>query len=223
MSQDLDFTDLRREMVAGIAVYARLVGDEIGVDQLGDRVMAAMEKVPRHEFVPEALKPAAYLDSPLPIGHGKTIAQPFIVALMTDLLEIGPKDAVLEIGTGSGYQAAVLAEVASVVYTVEILDELMAIGKRRLDQLGYRNVHYRLGNGAQGWDERAPFDKIIVTAAPELIPSALINQLSPGGRMVIPVGKPGEQRLLLIEKGSEQEVRTADLISVKFAPLITTH
>ncbi len=219
----MNFSDLRREMVDGIAVYARLVGEEIGVDQLGDRVMAAMAKVPRHEFVPEALKAAAYLDSPLPIGHGKTIAQPFIVALMTDLLEITPEDSVLEIGTGSGYQAAVLAEIAGSVYTLEILDELMAIGKRRLDQQGYRNVHYRLGDGAHGWEDMAPFDKIIVTAAPELIPSALINQLRPGGRMVIPVGKPGEQRLLLIEKGHGQEVRTADLIGVKFAPLIKTH
>jgi protein-L-isoaspartate(D-aspartate) O-methyltransferase len=223
MSQDLNFSDLRREMVDGIAIYAQLVGDEIGLDQLGDRVMAAMATVPRHEFVPEALKPAAYLDSALPIGHGKTIAQPFMVALMTDLLEITPDDVVLEIGTGSGYQAAVLAEIAGVVYTVEILDELMAIGKRRLDQQGYRNVHFRLGDGAQGWQDMAPFDKIIVTAAPELVPSALINQLRSGGRMVIPVGRPGEQSLLLIEKGHSQEVRTADLIRVKFGPLIKTH
>jgi len=223
MSQELDFSDLRREMVAGIAVYARLVGDEIGLDQLGDRVMTAMATVPRHDFVPDALKPVAYFDSPLPIGHGKTIAQPFIVALMTELLEIAPGDTVLEVGTGSGYQAAVLAEIAGIVYTVEIIDELMAIAKRRLDRLGYGNVRYRLGDGAQGWDDMAPFNKIVVTAAPELIPSALIDQLHPGGRMVIPVGQPGDQRLLLIEKGTDQRVRTADLINVKFAPLITTH
>lgn len=223
MSQEPEFADLRREMVAGIAVYTRLVSEEIGVDQLGDRVMAAMAKVPRHEFVPDTLKPVAYFDSPLPIGHGKTIAQPFIVALMTDLLEIQPEDTVLEVGTGSGYQAAVLAELARGVYTIEIIDELMAIGKRRLDRLGYRNLHYRLGDGAQGWEEMAPFDKIVVTAAPELIPSALINQLRPGGRMVIPAGLPGDQRLMLLEKGEDRQVRTADLINVKFAPLITTH
>ena len=223
MSQEPEFADLRREMVAGIAVYTRLVSEEIGVEQLGDRVMAAMAKVPRHEFVPDTLKPVAYFDSPLPIGHGKTIAQPFIVALMTDLLEIQPEDTVLEIGTGSGYQAAVLAELARGVFTVEIIDELLAIGKRRLDGLGYRNLHYRLGDGAQGWDEMAPFDKIVVTAAPELIPSALINQLRPGGRMVIPAGLPGDQTLMLLEKGDDRQVRTADLISVKFAPMITTH
>lgn len=223
MSQEPDFADLRREMVAGIAVYARMVANEIGIDHLNDRVMAAMAKVPRHEFVPDTLRPVAYFDSPLPIGHGKTIAQPFIVALMTDLLEIEPDDTVLEVGTGSGYQAAVLAELARSVYTIELIDELMAIGKRRLGRLGYRNLHFRLGDGGQGWRDRAPFDKIIVTAAPELIPSALIEQLRPGGRMVIPAGEPGDQRLLLLEKAAGNQVRTADLLRVKFAPLITTH
>lgn len=223
MSQEPDFADQRREMVAGIAVYAQMIAEEIGVDHLGERVMAAMAKVPRHEFVPDMLKPVAYFDSPLPIGHGKTIAQPFMVALMTDLLEIAPDDLVLEVGTGSGYQAAVLAEIASVVYTVEIIDELMAIGKRRLDRLGYRNIHYQLGDGAQGWADMAPFDKIVVTAAPELIPTALIDQLRPGGRMVIPAGNPGDQRLLLLDKGTDTRVRTSELISVRFAPLITTH
>ncbi len=223
MSEEPDFADLRREMVAGIAVYTRLVAGEIGIDQLNDRVMEAMAKVPRHEFVPDTLRPVAYFDSPLPIGHGKTIAQPFIVALMTDLLEIAPEDTVLEVGTGSGYQAAVLAELARAVYTVEIIDELMAIAKRRLDQLGYRNLYYRLGDGGQGWRDRAPFDKIVVTAAPELIPSALIDQLRPGGRMVIPAGPPGDQRLMLLEKSGNGQVGTADLLCVKFAPLITTH
>ena len=223
MSREPTFSELRREMVAGIADYARLVGDEIGIDHLTERVMAAMAKVPRHEFVPEPLKRVAYLDSPLPIGHGKTIAQPFIVALMTELLDIGPDDAVLEVGTGSGYQAAVLAELAQIVYTVELIEELKGIAKRRLDSLGYRNLRYRLGDGSQGWEEMAPFDRIVVTAAPELIPSALIAQLRPGGRMVIPAGPPGEQRLLLLEKESGRQVRTADLISVKFAPLISTH
>ena len=223
MSEEPNFADLRREMVDGIALYARLVGAEIGVDEFSDPVMAAMSKVPRHEFVPSPLRPVAYFDSPLPIGHGKTIAQPFMVALMTDLLDIQPDDVVLEVGTGSGYQAAVLAEIARAVYTVEIIDELLAIGKRRLDTLGYQTVRFRLGDGAQGWDDMAPFDKIVVTAAPELIPSALIDQLRPGGRMVIPTGPPGDQRLLLLESGFDGQVRTTDLIDVKFAPLITTH
>ncbi len=223
MDQEPDFADLRREMVAGIAIYARMVAGEIGVDHLSDRVMAAMAKVPRHEFVPDTLRPVAYFDSPLPIGHGKTIAQPFIVALMTDMLEIAAEDTVLEVGTGSGYQAAVLAELARSVYTVEIIDELMAIGKRRLDRLGYRNLHFRLGDGAQGWQDRGPFDKIVVTAAPELIPTALIDQLRHGGRMVIPAGEPDDQRLMLLEKGRSGQVRTTEILRVKFAPLITTH
>lgn len=223
MTEQPDFAHLRREMVAVIAVHALLVAEEIGADRLGERVMAAMAKVPRHEFVPVSLQPVAYFDSPLPIGHGKTISQPFMVALMTDLLRIGPGDSVLEIGTGSGYQAAILAELADAVYSVEIIDELMTTGKRRLDRLGYRNIHYRLGNGAQGWPDEAPFDRIIVTAAPELMPSALIDQLRPGGRMVIPAGEPDAQRLLLLEKDAGGHVHTTDLIAVSFAPLITAH
>ena len=154
-----------------------------------------MAKVPRHEFVPVEVQPYAYLNMPIPIGFDKTISQPFIVAVMTDLLELKPDDVVLEIGTGLGYQAAVLAELADRVYSVEIIEELAQRAAQRLKRQGYTNIEVRVGNGYSGWPEHAPFDKVIVTAAPDLIPAPLINQLKAGGRMVIPVGLPKRSSL----------------------------
>ncbi len=223
MSEELDFPDMRREMVEIITFHAMVVAEHTGTESLDLRVMAAMATVPRHEFVPFELRPVAYLDSPLPIGHGKTISQPFIVALMTDLLALTSHDSVLEVGTGSGYQSAVLAELAGQVYTVEIIDELAEQGRRTLQQLEYGNIQFRVGDGAQGWPDHAPFDKVIVTAAPEMIPASLIGQLKPGGRMVIPAGMPNAQTLILLEKDDTGHTSTQELIPVSFAPLITAH
>jgi protein-L-isoaspartate(D-aspartate) O-methyltransferase len=173
------FEEQRREMIATIRVIAEHLVAEIGKTALDDKVLRAMAKVPRHEFVPIEVQPYAYLNRPLPIGFDKTISQPLMVAVMTDLLEVKPDDLVLEIGTGLGYQSAVLAELAGKVYTVEIIDELAQRAVQRLKQEGYTNVEVRVGNGYFGWPEHAPFEKIIVTAAPDLIPPPLINQLKP--------------------------------------------
>jgi protein-L-isoaspartate(D-aspartate) O-methyltransferase len=188
------FEEQRREMIAAIKVIAEHLVAEIGKTALDDRVLKAMVKVPRHEFVPIEVQPYAYLNRPLPIGFDKTISQPLMVAVMTDLLDVKPDDVVLEIGTGLGYQSAVLAELADRVYTVEIIDELAQPAVQRLKREGYTNVEVRVGNGYFGWPEHAPFDKVIVTAAPDLIPPPLINQLKAGGKMVIPVGLPDAQQ-----------------------------
>jgi protein-L-isoaspartate(D-aspartate) O-methyltransferase len=190
------FEQHRREMVAAIKVIAQHLAAEIGKAALEDRVLNALAKVPRHEFVPVEVQAYAYLNRPLPIGFDKTISQPLMVAVMTDLLELKPDDVVLEIGTGLGYQTAVLAELAGRVYSLEIIDELAQRAVQRLKREGYTNVEVRVGNGSFGWPEQAPFDKIIVTAAPDLIPPSLINQLKAGGRMVIPVGLPDAQQLV---------------------------
>jgi protein-L-isoaspartate(D-aspartate) O-methyltransferase len=173
--------------------------------------------------VPVELQHVAYANIPLPIGHGKTISQPFIVALMTDLLDLQPDDRVLEIGTGLGYQAAVLAELVDRVYSVEIIEELGREGERRLHQAGYDGVQVKIGDGGQGWPEHAPFDKVIATAAPELIPPPLIEQLKAGGRMIIPAGLEDQQQLLLVEKDLSGRVDTTEIIPVLFSRLITAH
>src|SRR5246127_4554120 len=184
------FEEQRREMVAAIRAIAEHIADELGKPALDERVLRAMAKVPREEFVPVEVQPYAYLNRPLPIGFDKTISQPLMVAVMTDLLELKPDDVVLEIGTGLGYQSAILAELASKMYTVEIIDELAKRAEQRLKREGYTNVEVRVGNGYFGWPEHAPFDKVIVTAAPDLIPPPLINQLKAGGRGGIPGGLP---------------------------------
>jgi len=214
---------LRQEMVAQVVNHATLTGEQTGREPLNDRVLAAMQEVPRHAFVPAALKLLAYIDSPLPIGHGKTISQPFIVALMLDLLELEPGDRVLEIGTGLGYQAAVLARLVDTVYTVEIIHELASEAANRLGELGYTNVQIRTGDGGQGWPEHAPFDKVIVAAAPELMPPSLLGQLKAGGRMVIPAGIPDAQQLILVEKDARGRLNTTEILPVRFAPLVTSH
>jgi protein-L-isoaspartate(D-aspartate) O-methyltransferase len=179
-----------------------------------------MAKVPRHEFVPEAERRNAYANRPLPIGLGQTISQPYIVALMTDLMEVKPGDRVLEIGTGSGYQAAVLSELAGAVYTVEIVEPLAREAQERLKRLGYRNVMARTGDGYQGWPEHAPFDSIMVTAAPREVPQPLIDQLKPGGRLVVPVGgQASGQSLLLIEKQPDGKITRRNVLAVRFVPL----
>ena len=213
------FEEQRREMIAAIRVIPQHLVAEIGKTALDDRVLRAMAKVPRHEFVPIEVQPYAYLNRPLPIGFEKTISQPLMVAVMTDLLELKPDDVVLEIGTGMGYQSAVLAELAGSVYTVEIIDELAQRAVQRLKREGYTNIEVRVGNGYFGWPEHAPFDKVIVTAAPDLIPPPLINQLKARGRMVIPVGLPDAQQLLLIDKDMNGKVRTKEIMQVLFSLL----
>ena len=216
---DAQFNALRQNMVGQVANHASLVADRTGRDMLGEAVMAALGRVPRHEFVPVEMKLHAYLDSPLPIGHGKTISQPFIVGLMTDLLELNDGHKVLEIGTGLGYQAAVLAELAEEVYTVEIVEELAQEGKQRLEASGYSNIQFRVGDGNQGWPEHAPFDRIIATAAPDLMPPALLGQLKAGGRMIIPAGLEGEQQLMLVEKNGDGRISTRKILPVRFSTL----
>ena len=176
------FAVLRRQMVEVIAIYAELASEELGKAALDQRVMAAMERIPRHRFVPEPLAAVAYHDMPLPIGFDKTISQPFIVAVMTDLLAPLPTDTVLEVGTGLGYQTAILARLARRVWSVEIVEELALEAEARLRRLGCANVGIRVGDGSRGWAEHAPFDKILVTAAAERTPPALVEQLRPGGR-----------------------------------------
>jgi protein-L-isoaspartate(D-aspartate) O-methyltransferase len=213
------FEEQRREMIAAIRVIAQHLVAKIGKTALDDRVIRAMTKVPRHEFVPLEVQPYAYLNRPLPIGFDKTISQPLMVAVMTDLLELKPDDVVLEIGTGMGYQSAVLAELAGSVYTVEIIDELAQRAVQRLKREAYTSVEVRVGNGYFGWPEHAPFDKVIVTAAPDLIPPPLINQIKAGGKMVIPVGLPDAQQLLVIDKDMNGKVRTKEIMQVLFSLL----
>lgn len=223
MTSDSQFAALRAEMVATIALCTQLSAPRLGKGQLDDRVMAAMATVPRHEFVPAPLRNFAYLDCPLPIGHDKTISQPFIVALMTDLLDVRPTDTVLEIGTGLGYHAAILAELARAVYSMEIVEELAESGRRRLIERGYKNIEFKIGDGSRGWPEHAPFDRIIVTAAPELVAPMWISQLKVGGRMVLPAGLEGSQKLLLVTKNDLGNVAIIELIEVAFSPLIVSN
>jgi protein-L-isoaspartate(D-aspartate) O-methyltransferase len=210
----------RRQMVSEIAASASSTRRDTGRAAFSDRVMAAMGKVERHRFVPTSEARFAYRDSPLPIGSGQTISQPYIVALSTDLIEPKPHDVVLEIGTGSGYQAAVLAELVQQVYSIEIVESLGREAAQRLASLGYRNVEVRIGDGYQGWSERAPFDGIIVTAAAPFVPAPLVAQLKPGGKMVIPVEvRPGQQELLLIEKQLDGTTTRRVVLPVRFVPL----
>lgn len=196
----------------------------IGKSELDPRVMEAMQQVPRHAFVPRGMEDCAYDNGPLQIGHGQTISQPYIVALMSDLLATEPHHVVLEVGCGSGYQSAVLSRLVKQVYSLEIVPELAQAAQERLLRLGYGNVTVRQGDGYQGWPEHAPFDGIIVTAAAPEIPPPLVAQLKPGGRMVIPVGLPYmRQDLLLLEKSSSGEVTTRSILPVAFVPLTGDH
>jgi protein-L-isoaspartate(D-aspartate) O-methyltransferase len=218
MNEDI-YAAARQQMVAAITADTIFACASIGKAALAERVMAALGKVPRHEFVPVELQPFAYANVPLPIGFGKTISQPFIVALMSDLLAIDAGDSVLEIGTGLGYQAAVLAELARKVYSVEIHEELAEQAKLRLRRQKYTNIEFKIGNGYYGWPEHAPYDKIIVTAAPDLIPPPLFDQLKPGGKMVIPAGLADAQRLVLVEKDLAGTLTTTEMLPVRFTQL----
>ena len=211
---DAEFDALRRAMVEEItAEQPGLTG------RFDPRVKDAIARVPRHLFVPPAQRPYAYENRPLPIGHRQTISQPYIVALMTELLKPGKQDRVLEIGTGSGYQAAVLAELVRSVYTIEIVEPLAVEARQRLGRLGYRNVEFRTGDGYKGWEEHAPFDAIMVTAGADEVPPPLLRQLKAGGRMVIPVGPADSiQDLTLIEKQTDGSIRSRQIVPVRFVP-----
>lgn len=207
-------------MLETIIDRTRALAAEIGKPRLSDSVLRAMERVPRDRFVPADIAELAFSDRPLPIGEGQTISQPFIVALMTDLLEPQAHFRVLEVGTGSGYQAAVLAECVAQVYTIEIVAPLARHAQHVLANLGYRNIHTRIGDGYAGWPEAAPFDGIVVTAAPDHVPAALVAQLVPGGRLVIPVGsQTAGQDLLVISKDADGSTTTRRTIAVRFVPL----
>jgi protein-L-isoaspartate(D-aspartate) O-methyltransferase len=216
---DPDYGPERARMLRDIAAHTLLAHEAIGKTALDKRVMAAMAKVPRHAFVPAELRPYAYVDQPLPIGYGKTISQPFMVALMTDLLELDDDDRVLEIGTGLGYQAAVLAALVERVYSVEVIEELAQQAKMRLEEAGAKGVEIRVANGYHGWPEHAPFDKIIVTTAPQLVPPPLLAQLKPGGRMVIPAGLAGSQQLMAVEKDARGHIAMREILAVRFSEL----
>ncbi|MCP2620253.1 protein-L-isoaspartate(D-aspartate) O-methyltransferase [Candidatus Aminicenantes bacterium AC-334-K16] len=207
-----DWATLRKLMVDN-QLRARGIKDE--------RVLQAMEKVPRHLFVPENMQEVAYSDEPLPIGEGQTISQPYIVAYMTEAIQPESWKRVLEIGTGSGYQAAILAELVKEVYTVELIPELAERAKTLLDGLGYQNIHYKIGDGTLGWPEEAPFDSILVTAAPAKIPTSLEEQLGPGGRLIIPVGEMFQDLYLVIRE--KDKLSRQKLLSVRFVPLVTLH
>jgi protein-L-isoaspartate(D-aspartate) O-methyltransferase len=217
-----DFAAMRQRMVAEIAVQTIFLTGRLGRAALDRHVTEIMAKVPRHEFVPLELQPLAYANMPLPIGYEKTISQPFIVALMTDLLDLKPTDVVLEIGTGLGYQSAILAEFAQHVYSIELIEELAREARKRLARQAYTNVEIRVGDGRAGWPAHAPFDKIIVTAAPDLVPPTLIYQLKPGGKMIVPAGLPDEQQLLLVEKDLQGLVSTKEILPVQFSLLEDT-
>ena len=213
------FEKLCEQLMAEIAAEAVLTAGHTGKAAFSGRVMRIMGAVPRHEFVPVELQAYAYLNRPLPIGYDKTISQPFIVALMTDLLEPQEDDVVLEIGAGAGYQAAILSELVKRVHTVDIIDELAQGAERRLKRLGYDNVVVRVANGYYGWPEFAPYDKIMVTTASELIPPPLLSQLKPGGRMIIPTGIPEKQSLTLVEKSLTGSLATREILPVRFSEM----
>jgi len=200
----------------------RMVGEQIKARGIKDtRVLAAMEKVPRHEFVPDKIRSAAYNDEPLSIGEGQTISQPYIVAYMTEFLQLEDNKKVLEIGTGSGYQTAILAEIVREVYSVEIIESLSRKSRNILAELGYKNIQFKVGDGSYGWKEFAPFDAIIVTAAPRLIPQSLQEQLSIGGKLIVPVGDAFQDLVLTVR--SKRGFKEKKLLSVRFVPLISPH
>ena len=214
----------RRQMVDEIAATARITAGETRRPSFSEPVMAALAKVPRHRFVPRDQERAAYENRPLPIGHGQTISQPYIVALMTDLMNLRPHHVVLEVGTGSGYQAAVLAELAQAVCTIEIVEPLARQAAERLRALGHPQVRTRVGDGYYGWEDCGPFDSIIVTAAAGQVPPPLVKQLKPGGRMVIPIGAPFlTQQLMLVDKQPDGTIVTRQVLPVRFVPLTGGH
>lgn len=206
-------------MLREIEEEVRYTRHFLGLDTLSPAVRQALLDVPRHAFVPDALQDAAYDNSPLPIGEGQTISQPYIVAIMTELLALGPEQQVLEIGSGSGYQTAVLARLAKQVYSIEIVETLAKRAANRLKLLGYHNVEMRVGDGYRGWPEAAPFDAIIITAATESVPPPLLEQLKPGGRLIVPLDNGFDQELTLISKAPSGEISQRKLLPVAFVPM----
>lgn len=212
---------LRRHMVDVIAIHFDLASEEIGKQAPAPELAAALAKVPRHLFVPGQIAIAAYQDTPLPLGFDKTLSQPFIGALMLDLLEVRPGQRVLEVGTGFGYQSALLAELGARLWTVEIIEEFAAEAGVRLSTLGYEGIAIRVGDGSRGWTEHAPFDRILVTAAANEIPPALAEQLAPGGRMVIPLGGNDVQQLSVVGKQADGTLAVKQVLAVRFTRLET--
>lgn len=222
--EDEEFARLRLQLMEEVDALVAETRAETGTDALSPRVSEAMRRVPRHRYVPDDEVPHAYENRPLPIGYGQTISQPYIVALMTDLMQVQEGDRVFELGTGSGYQAAVLGELAKEVYTIEIVEPLAERAAQTLKAQGYDNVEVKAGDGYYGWEEHAPFDAIIVTAAASHVPPPLIRQLAPGGRMVIPLGTSFmTQHLMLVEKDEDGRVRTREVLPVMFVPLTGGH
>ncbi len=216
-----DFNDVRDRLITEIEDEMRDLGDVCGRTVLDASVMAAITNVPRHQFVPHELKESAYANRPLPIGYGQTISQPFVVAIMTNMLSLNMNSHVLEIGTGCGYQTAILAALADEVFSVEVVPELADAASVRLKRCGYFDVHIRIADGWGGWPEYAPYEAILVTAAAPMIPSTLVDQLSPGGRMVIPIGKQeSTQHLTLIEKNLSGKTTESECLPVSFVPLV---
>jgi protein-L-isoaspartate(D-aspartate) O-methyltransferase len=221
---DERFASQRQQMVREIRQSVEDTTRYIGRSALNERVMSAMGTVPRHEFVPPSEQSSAYQNRPLPIGHGQTISQPYIVALMTDLVNLDEQDTVLEIGTGSGYQAAILSELVNKVYTIEIVEALGLSAAKRLRKLGFNNIETRIGDGYYGWPEQGPFDAIVVTAASSHIPPPLVQQIKPGGIMLIPVGSQFQvQQLTLVRKDQKGGVITRQVLPVRFVPLTGGH
>ncbi|KHK93539.1 protein-L-isoaspartate(D-aspartate) O-methyltransferase [Novosphingobium malaysiense] len=211
----------RRHMVEVIDIHFDLLSDELGKPHMGERLREALLKVPRHVFVPRELILASYQDGPLPIGFDKTISQPFIAALMIDLLDVQPDDSVLEVGTGYGYQAALLAELSRHVASIDVVEEFIEMAESRLMTLGYEDVDLRVGDGSRGWPEKAPFDKILVTAAEEEIPAPLAEQLKAGGRLVMPLGPSDTQQITLVEKNDDGTLAKTPIMPARFTPLET--
>jgi protein-L-isoaspartate(D-aspartate) O-methyltransferase len=219
-AQAQDFSALRARMVTEVdAMYAE-TARETGMAAMSPAVRAAIGKVERHRLVPDGQRAAAYENRPLPIGGGQTISQPYVVALSTDLLDLKPEHVVLDVGTGSGYQAAVLAEIVRQVYSIDIIEPLVQTARARLAELGYGNIETRLGDGYQGWPDKAPFDGIVVAATAPRIPQALVDQLKPGGRLVIPVGDGWHQDLKLITKRPDGGYDERSVLPVRFVPLV---
>jgi len=217
LAGDPDYAALRADLVDEVRAYAGYAGD----DPFSDDVLATLGRVERHRFVPPGEVRYAYENRPLPIGHGQTISQPYIVAYMTEILQLTCEGKVLEVGTGSGYQAAVLAEIAGEVFTVEIIDELSKNAQEVLRAEGYTNIHFRVGDGAYGWEEEAPYDAIMVTAAPPEVPRALQEQLKIGGRMIVPVGDAFQELVLIVRE--KRRFRKKKLLPVRFVPLVKPH
>ena len=217
-----NFEQQRRRLLEEITSYAAMTAMDTGRSAFSYRVMSALGKVDRHRFVSDDLIGCAYGNYPLPIGHGQTISQPYIVALMTDLLDLNETDIVLEIGTGSGYQAAVLAELVSHVYSVEVVEPLGIQARAKFQRLGYKNISVKIGDGWQGWPEHSPYDAVIVTAAAEKIPDALVEQLKPGGKIICPLGPAyGPQELVLANKHNNGSLTSQHVLPVRFVPLIS--